>query len=259
VSRVSAGILARPGAVAAGIVLVAFLAVGAAYQFRGPTPLLRDNFTGPDGLVTNEWATSHPSSPQAVLSPIWRLTSGSLFRRGGRGWSGDPDSQPPGPTSEKATNSAVFRMVSERHDIMDAIVHVRFKVDSFSAAQESSWSGLHVFVRYQDPNNLLVVSVCRRDGLVVIKKKIAEGDQPAYYELGMVPHPCQVGSWHTAQVKVQNVDGSARVWVRIDGKDVLSARDNGQGGSPLTKPGRVGFRGDNVAFELDDVVVTPTG
>ena len=150
-------------------------------------------------------------------------------------------------------------MVSERHDIMDAIVQVRFRVDSFSSAPDSSWSGLHVFVRYQDPNNLLVVSVCRRDGLVVVKKKIAESDQPTYYELGMVPHPCQVGRWHTAQVEVRNVNGSARISVRIDGIDVLSARDNGQGGSPLTKPGRVGFRGDNVSFELDDVLVTPVG
>ena len=252
-------VLARPGTAMALIVLVAMLAVGVAYKFRGPTPLQADSFTGPDGLVTNEWATSHPSSPQAVLSPIWRVTSGSLFRREGSAWSGKPDFQAPGPTSDTATNSAVFRMVSERSDIMDAAVEARFKVDSFGATQDSSWSGLHLLVRYQDPNNLLVVSVCRRDGLVVIKKKIAEGEPPIYYELGVVSHPCQVGRWHTAQVEVRNVKGSARVSVRIDGKDALSALDNGQGGTPLTKPGRVGFRGDSISFALDDVLVTPIG
>lgn len=252
--RLSARALSRPRSLAVAIVVVAALLVGATYLFLS-APLVRDGFEGSDSLVTNEWATTNPSSPEAVLSPVWLVTSGSLFRRDGRGWSGTPDTLPPGSSSKTATNSAVFRMVTRRDDIMDAVVKVRFKVDRFGPAQESGWSGLHVFARYHNPNELLVVSVCRHDGLVVVKKKVAQDGQGVYYVLGQVARPCQVSGWHTAELDVRNVKGAVQVSVRIDSKDVLTVRDSGQGGPALTRPGRVGFRGDNVPFELDDLLV----
>lgn len=253
----SGRIRSRPLWLFVAVIVLAVLALGATYQLRRAEPLLKDAFDGPDALVTNEWASIHPTDPRAVLSPIWLVTSGSLFRREGHGWSGEPDTLAPGPTSQKATNSAVFRMVSRRDDITDAVIKTRFRVDGFGSAEESDWSGLHVFARYQDADELLAVSVCRRDGLVVVKKKILENGKGVYYELGRTSRPCTVGSWHTAELGVRNINGAVQVSVRIDGQDVLTARDSGQGGPPLARAGRVGFRGDNVPFELDDVVVNP--
>src|SRR4051794_34420913 len=38
-----------------------------------------DNFNYPNGLITNEYAYWNPSDPRAVQSPLWEMTSGSLF------------------------------------------------------------------------------------------------------------------------------------------------------------------------------------
>ena len=42
-------------------------------------PLLVDDFSGPNGLVTNEFAFFNQHNPATVRSPTWIVTSGSLF------------------------------------------------------------------------------------------------------------------------------------------------------------------------------------
>src|SRR5438270_13153385 len=65
-----------------------------AVQLSNRSTLLDDRFAGPNGLVTNEYATEHPGA--GANSPTWMVTSGSLFRRDGLGWSGPPDTVAPG-------------------------------------------------------------------------------------------------------------------------------------------------------------------
>src|SRR5262249_6964749 len=82
-------------------------------------PLLGDSFSS--GLVTNEYAYWNPGS--GVDSPRWELTSGTLFSRGGRGWTGIPDAGcDPNVGSSNCTDSAVFRLTSKRYDFCDVTV-----------------------------------------------------------------------------------------------------------------------------------------
>ena len=76
-------------------------------------PAIVDNFDGSNGLITAEGQPIPPGEP-------WQMTSGSLFRDDGTGWSGVPDD---------ATGSAVFRMVSVERDFDDVDVSVTLRVD----------------------------------------------------------------------------------------------------------------------------------
>src|SRR5690242_19497975 len=91
------------------LALMLGIAVGVACVALHKTtrPLLSTSFPH-NGLITNEFAYEHPLSPQAALSPVWEVTSGSLFGRDGAGWTGPPDGIAPGPTSAAHNDSAVF-------------------------------------------------------------------------------------------------------------------------------------------------------
>ncbi|HZO05277.1 MAG TPA: hypothetical protein VFB52_02745, partial [Solirubrobacterales bacterium] len=73
--------------------------------------LFSDSFDRADGLITNEYATWNPNSSQAVKSADWQMTSGSLFAKGGAGWTGVPDGCSSASASgSPCTASAVFRL-----------------------------------------------------------------------------------------------------------------------------------------------------
>src|SRR6185295_20003970 len=84
--------------------------------------LFSDHFAAPPGLITNEYAYWNKSAADAVRSPEWELTSGSLFARGGAAWTGVPDDKTPDPRSSRATNSAVFRLTTKRSGFGDVAV-----------------------------------------------------------------------------------------------------------------------------------------
>jgi len=213
--------------------------------------LLDEHFTGPNGLITNEYASEHPGA--GTESPTWIVTSGSLFRRDGMGWSGAPDTAAPGPTSSSGTNSDVFRMVTRRDAFGNVRVTVAFQVVRFDdRGPRDSFDGLHVFVRYRSPQSLLVVSVCRRDNVAAVKKKVEGGETNGgtYYTLAQAGSACSVGSWHTADVDVRDVGSGVQVGLTVDGRHVLTAHDDGTGGPPMQGVGRVGIRADYVEFLL---------
>ena len=81
-----------------------------------------DDFTGPDGVVTNQYAFDNRNRPDAILSPDWEATSGSLFRRGGSAWTGVPDDVAPDATSSTGNASAVFRLRTVRSDFGNVAV-----------------------------------------------------------------------------------------------------------------------------------------
>ncbi len=247
----------------AGVAVIAAGASLATFWPRGgAAALVKDDFDGPDGLITNEWATYNPAEVAAVASPVWLVTSGSFFARDGAGWTGAPDNGRPDAESARATNSAVFRAVTRRADIGDAVVAFRLRLDRFVSTPETPahpWDGVHVFLRYASERRLYVVSVDRRDGGVAVKKKVSGGDANGgtYVTLASRGDPAPPGEWHDYAVEAHSLGNAVAIRLARDGEVVLETTDAGVGGPPITGAGRVGLRGDNAEFVVDDFRVTP--
>lgn len=225
-------------------------------------PLMSYSFTGPDRLVTNEHRFWHQRGAVEEDPPDWSMTSGSLFVRGGVGWSGRPDVGEPGPDSGASTNSAVFRLNTARRDFGDVEVSFRLRVLAMTSTVRTppnEWDGVHVWLRYQSEYELYYASVARRDGVVTFKKKMPGGrsNDGTYHPLGEARGGAAPGRWAQVRVSVRNrPDGSVALAMSVDGRSVLTAVDHGEGGAPIVGAGSVGIRGDNCEFELQDFVVS---
>jgi hypothetical protein len=250
-------------AIAAGAVVVAAVTVGAVLVATSlGRPLLADDFSQPNGLITNEFAYHNPGNTAARTSPVWIATSGSLFALDHAGWTGVPDVGDPGPTSSPVTDSSVFRVITQQSDFGSVAVSFDLFIQRWVAppsGTDVSWQGVHVFLRYQSPQLLYVISVDRRDGRLVIKKKVPGGpsDGGTYYTLGTADGTAAAGRWE--QVKVSATNSGANVVLRawLDGKNVLTATDDGIGDTaPISQPGRVGLRGDYTEFMFRSFTVT---
>ena len=228
-----------------------------------PDVLFQDRFDRPDGLVTNEWAFRHPDDRDAVVSPDWYMTSGSLFTSGRVGWTGVPDRRGPDAASAEGTGSAVFRLVTHRRDFGNVAVSFSLRNDEVVSTMSTppvAWDGVHVFLRYQNPDRLYSASANRRDGTVVIKKKCPGGPSNGgvYYSLSpssvdAVPY----GEWQRIVATVRNLTpDSVELRLEIGGRIVAAAVDDGLGCAPITSAGAVGIRGDNANFRLDNFVVS---
>lgn len=222
-------------------------------------PLLTDDFDRPDGLVTNEFAYFNPGDRAAVRSPIWVVTSGSLFVQDHAGWTGVPDRGDPGPRSATVNDSSVFRVVTRRTDFQNVTVSFSLLVQRFLAGAGSpGFQGVHVFLRYQSPQLLYVLSVDRRDGVMVIKKKVPGGPSAGgtYYTLAMVHGHAVSGRWEQVRASAVNVSEGVELKVWLNGQLRLKALDNGMGDTaPINQPGRVGVRGDYTEFKFDNFTV----
>jgi hypothetical protein len=191
------------------------------------------------------------------------MTSGSLFVRGGRGWTGRLDVGEPDATSTTATNSTVFRLVSRRSDLRDVSVSFaleRHRCASTAATPSTSWNGVHVFLRYQSAQHLYYASVDRCDGALVLKKKVPGGPSNGgtYHTLAELRRaPAPAGTVRAVSAEVRNrPDGSVQLSILGSGGTVLlTAVDRGTGGAPIAAPGRIGIRADNTEFSVDDLVV----
>ena len=222
-----------------------------------------DDFSGTDTLITNEFATANPRDTGAARSPHWEVTSGSFFRRDGHGWSGAPDRVRPDRGSRNGTNSAVFRALAPPVAADSLRFALRLRIDAFGAATNENWDGVHLFARYRDADDTYAVSVARRDGRLIIKKKArdrsSEGDG-AYDNIAEGRADVPVGRWVDVELRTANTpEGTVSFELRVDGQVRLAAVDTGAGGTPpLTDPGRFGLRADNSEFSVDDVTVAPT-
>lgn len=210
-----------------------------------------DSFTGPDGLIAAEKRSGDGGFG-------WEVTSGSLFRDDGQGWTGIPDDG----GHEGDTGSAVFRMVSRRSDLTDVDLSLMLEVTQLVTTGRTparSFDGAHIFVRYQSDRQLYAVSVDRRDATMVIKKKCDGGDSNGgtYFDLSaVVPDtPIPFGVWQRVSVAVRNrPDGTVAISAERDGHTV-TAVDSGTGCPPLHE-GSVGIRGDNAELRFDDLRIS---
>jgi hypothetical protein len=229
------------------------------------TSLFSDDFSQyPDGLITSEYAFWNPTLSSAKVSPIWEMTSGSLFASGGAGWTGVPNSGAPDADSNPTNNSSVFRLTSKQADFKDVAVTfdlLNQGLTSTASTPAVAWDGVHVFLRYQSEYNLYYASVNRRDNTVVIKKKVAGGSSNGgtYYDLSSyVPHSVTYNAWQKIKATVKdNADGSVSIELYADGTLIAKATDNGSvGGAPIRTAGKVGIRGDNANIKFKNFTVT---
>jgi hypothetical protein len=216
--------------------------------------VLNDTFNGPDGLIASEF---RPSSTAA----IWLMTSGTLFRSNNEGWSGSPDDGA-GPGK---TDSAVFRMVSVQRDFTDVDMRLRLRLDRLVETDRTprqDFDGAHIWVRYVSDRELYAVSVDRRDGTMIIKKKCPGGTENGgtYFNLSAsVPNvPIPLLQWQNVTVSVRDqADGSVAILADRDGHKIYAV-DKGIGCSPLRGSGGVGIRGDNAELRFDNIEVAPS-
>ncbi|MGE2714567.1 hypothetical protein ACQI4L_10960 [Mycolicibacterium litorale] len=205
-----------------------------------------ETFSGTGGLVDD---------------PDWVVTSGSLFRDRGEGWTGTPDAG----GSAGDTGSAVFRMVSARRDLADVDVSLRLDVERLTSTGRTparAYDGAHIWVRYRSDRELYAVSVDRRDATMVVKKKCAGGESNGgrYVDLSaVVPDtPIPLRRWQQISVTVRNQpDGSVVISADRDGHTV-EAVDRGAECPPL-REGGIGIRGDNAELRFDDIRVVEAG
>lgn len=231
--------------------------------------LFRDDFNRSDRIETNEYAFWNGTLPPSVISPNWEMGSGTLFVRDGAGYTGHPDAVSPDAASSNGTHSAIFRLKTRRSDFGDALVSLRLQTLGLTGTPETpptSWDGVHVWLRYQSERQLYDVSVNRRDGAVMIKKKVSGGESNGgtYYDVASGWLRPAYGQWIDVSTTVTtNADGSVTIRLYTNGDLVLEGTDHDVGGvPPITRPGAVGLRGDNAEFLFDDLTVRalrPTG
>jgi hypothetical protein len=260
--------LPRPRALLRLLVLAAVggaLAAATAGPASAAT-LLSDDFSQPNGLITNAYAFWNPSKPGIATSPIWAVHSGSMFAKDGMGWSGVPDDAKPDACSCNGTGSAVMRAATRRTDFGDVDVSfdlVNQGLSTTGSTPAVAWDGLHVWLRYQSEYSLYYASVNRRDNTVIIKKKVpggpASSNYGTYYDLGPgVPYTVPYGQvQHVTATVRTNADGSVTIALFVGAAKLVEATDRGAGGTPpLTTPGAVGLRGDNANLLFDNFQVT---
>ncbi|MER6470976.1 hypothetical protein [Streptomyces collinus] len=250
------GALVGAAAATAGAVLVGYDS-----ERHGTAPFA-PVFTG-EGLVTNEYAFRHPRTAGVRRSTDWVVTSGSLFAARGAGWTGAPDTGFTGADSAAATDSAVFRLVSRRRDFgpVSVTTWVRLKPPVTTPGSPSQdWDGGHLWLRYRSPEELYALSFRRRDGAVVIKRKVPAHDARAveggdYVTLAEARHTFAYDSWHKITASAVNQFGSVRLELSIDDRTVLRADDRTPGS--LVLPGGVGIRADNTELTFRRFRATP--
>lgn len=222
--------------------------------------LVEDHFDRPDGLISNEYAFWSPSSSSARHDAVWQLNSGSLFAKGGVGFTGVPDDREPNAASSNGTDSAILRLLTNQADLTNFEVSFKLRHEGFvttSSTPAVAWDGVHVFLRYADEENLYYASVNRRDGTTQIKKKVSGGPSNGgtYYTLADGKNPFTIGAWQSVRATIEDQsDGSVAISLFADGRLVARAVDKGTGG-PVIRSGQSGIRGDNSQFSFDDFVV----
>jgi hypothetical protein len=259
----------------------AVVALGAACgAMRQPPACSRPTF---DGDREVEEAGSMAESPD----PCWWLSSGaqlSLADGVARTVQGALPDDAPWRQRYAASNEAdtdagrhpqnLLRLVT-RVRIADARQQLRFRilrVNQSSSPERGEWSGVFLFLRYQDQDNLYYGGL-RMDGTAVIKKKThgtyaTLTQRPVYgrpesYDRRANPSLLPIGQWISLAADVgTEADGSVhiRLYAHDDGEPwrlVAEARDAPSTGEPIREAGNGGLRSDFVDAEFAEYSMVP--
>ncbi|MDP3963129.1 MAG: hypothetical protein Q8Q39_01395 [bacterium] len=230
-----------------------------------PTTLFNDPFSQyADGLITNEFAYWNPTAAGAKQSPLWEMTSGSLYAQDDAGWTGVPDAGTPNADSSNANNSAIFRLTTKQAEFQNVSVSFDLLNQGLVSTNQTpavAWDGVHVFLRYQNEESLYYASINRRDNSVVVKKKVPGGPSNGgtYYNIGntktfTVPY----NAWQAVRATIKNnTDGSVTITLSVNGSVILNVTDAGTGGSPIRAGGKSGIRGDNTNLKFKNFKIAP--
>lgn len=247
---------------AAVLILIGVLVGTALTASEGPAPgwiagQWRPIFPPGHDLITNEFAYRHPQQAGVHHSADWIVTSGSLFADGGSGSTGVIDGGSPDVDSRRATGSAVFRVVSQPANFGDVQVSLAVQISALTTTPRTpaqSYDGVHLFLHYQSPFELYTVDVCRRDDTLTIKRKVAKAGAPdggIYTTLAQVPFVCPRQQWTEFRATVATKQDGVHLSLQGPNGPLIAAVDTAAvGSSPLRRPGRVGVRGDNTAFQF---------
>jgi hypothetical protein len=205
-----------------------------------------------DRLITNAYAKWNGGDANARTSPIWEVTSGSLFARNGLSWSGNPDDVEPNADSTNGTGSSIFRMNTKRRDFGNVRVDLRLRNQGLRGDGPDT-DGIHVWMHYQDQTKLYVASLNRRDNTIVIKKKLTGGNENGgrYIELAQTAYQVPIGAWQNFSATIRTTGDTVTIAVFKDGRRLLTTTDRGTGGEVITQQGAVGIRADRCEFEFD--------
>ena len=157
----------------------------------------------------------------------------------------------------------MFRAVLDRPLTSSAEVSFTYTARRFVETDRTppqAWDGLHLLLRWQDPETFYSFSVLRRDGMVVVKKKVPGGPSNGgtYLTLGEARiEQAGAGERHVAVSIADHPAGSVSFAITIDGVRVMEATDDGSDAPVIAQPGRAGLRGDNLEFVFQDFVVRP--
>lgn len=168
----------------------------------------------------------------------------------------------------------IFRLVSKDW-VGDADVSMFYRIRAVNLTDtpnRDAWSGVFLFSRYMDGDNLYYAGV-RQDGHAVIKKKVGG----VYHTLGETEYfenyfpydkytnpnfiPGQV--WLGLRMITETDGDGLRIKLLVRGgesddwTEVLSVVDSGIGGPPHSDPGRFGIRTDYMDVEFDNYRVSP--
>jgi hypothetical protein len=249
-------------AVAAVLLVAAASATALALTGLGGSDdlLFEAEFDGSDRLLTNEFAYRYPDSPEAVVSPQWFVTSGSLFVRDDAATNGSLDDKATNPSSTTGTNSAVFRAYTKQRFRPGYRVTVDVQVEpprEVPGLSPAPWDGLHLMVEADSPEAAYYVSLYRRNGQSVIKKKTPGGSVAggSYVPLSRYV-PCHIhpGGWTEVRVDVRSA-GSHGVTIDLyeNGTLLTTATDQASlSGTPPFTEGRLGIRADKTNFAIKD-------
>jgi hypothetical protein len=249
-------------AIAAALLVAAASATALALSGLGGSDdlLFEAEFDGSNRLLTNEFAFRHPGSPEAVVSPQWFVTSGSLFVRAGAATNGSLDDRETNPRSTTGTNSAVFRAYTKHRFQPSYRVTFEVRVEpprQVPGLQPAPWDGLHLMVDADSPEAAYYVSLYRRNGQAVIKKKTPGGTVAggSYSPLSRYV-PCRIhpGRWTEVRVDVRSA-GSRAVTIDLyeNGTLLTTATDQPSfSGSPPFSEGRIGIRADKTRFAIKE-------
>lgn len=251
----------RVSIVGGAIVVVASLLFGVVTLFspKSWTPSFPEHTT----LVTNELAYTDPGKTGVRRSKDWIVTSGSLFAKAGAGWTGPIDGDRPDLRSQSHTGSAVFRAVTRRADFRDVTIDFDLYVTTMTTTRRTgshAYDGVHVFLRYRNPQELYTVTVDRRDriGTIKIKRPGGPSNGGVYTTLAYAPHAVPLRRWIHERVRVANEGAGVRITWWSNGREILNVLSAGSGSrAPVTAAGRVGIRGDNTEFLFRNFTVSP--
>jgi hypothetical protein len=226
-------------------------------------------------------------SMKESADPCWWLSSGAILAvdqgvartiqgalPAGSIWREHYAKSSPVDTDDGAHPQNLFRLVT-REKWLDYRQEVRFRtmrVNLSASPERGEWSGIFLFQRYQDSDNLYYAGL-RMDGTAVIKKKLngtyvtlAQRPvfaQPDLYDRYANPSLLPAERW-LELASVIRTEPNAQVRITLFARGVsggngwqvaAEALDGGEHGAPIRAAGHAGLRSDFMDLEFDSYAI----